>query len=322
MPLIGPTSYAPTLIEFLAHWKLVDERLSDPLVVEGLDLAGALALQAELEGALKVVGTTALDVRLVRAGLAAARESARAGHELFSVAMRAHWTGSPWMALLPKLPKVGAALDKFLRPCRDAVRLWALLETEPLPPGVTLPILVGPEPGMSRAELEARVEAARVAGLALEEAEQVAAVARRRRDMVLARVKSLLKAYTRLVPSRLGSDSPEATSIPRLWPLPGHTPEPVTAAGAWDAEAGAARLSWEASAEAQLSHYEVRMCPGADYTTEEETVLGRVKPEGERLWLSPIGLEVPGAEAAYRIYVVLETGNERGSETLRVVRPG
>ena len=65
--------------------------------------------------------------------------------------------------------------------------------------------------------------------------------------------------------------------------------------------------------------FELRGCFGDSYTTEEEEVLDN-NPPGVLEFVNSVGLVAPGSRAFYKVYVKLTTGNERGSNTVSVVR--
>lgn len=131
--------------------------------------------------------------------------------------------------------------------------------------------------------------------------------------------RALLISYTKALPVRVAAGSPLLGAMPRLWPLPGHTPEPVEAAGGWTGSA--ARLEWSECTDALQAGYQVRVCAGPDFSTEDEWVAGNVPAGGERSLETLAGLKRPGQVASYRVYVLLKTGNERGSTTVTVTRP-
>ena len=81
-------------------------------------------------------------------------------------------------------------------------------------------------------------------------------------------------------------------------------------------------MTWSESSEAALARYEVRGSAGDDYETDDEIVLATVLPTGSREVLTDFALNTPGLTAGFKVYVVLETGNERGSEAVFVTRPG
>lgn len=322
MPLNSPAQYPYTLRDFLVHWAQVEEETGEPLVLPGGDLAAARAVEAELTAAMNEVGDAEVALQISQASIKEARQEVKDGLERFLAVVRAYWADTPWVDLVPKLPKPGAALDKYLRPCRDGLRLWALLETKPAPPGAPLPIRVGPAAETGRAEYAAAVEGLRMKGLELEELEFALAARRAERNAVMRRVKALLTSYQRVVRALLPPDSLMMEVLPRLWPAPGHTPDPVRASGVWLPETGLARLTWTESKDALLDHYQVRGCAGAEYDRREESAVARIPAGAPRLLETARFLTGPGAEACFRVYVVLKTGNERASNPVPVERPG
>ena len=90
---------------------------------------------------------------------------------------------------------------------------------------------------------------------------------------------------------------------------------PITGAGSWLP----AIDEFTASPEEDLQEYELRGCFGDSYTTEEEEVLDN-NPPGVLEFVNSVGLVAPGSRAFYKVYVKLTTGNERGSNTVSVVR--
>ena len=321
MALESPASYPVTLIQFLTHWESVDAELVVPLVLLEGDRAAGLALGAELNAAMHEVVNASVQVTLAREFLVDGREQVRGLLDQFNAAVRTYWPGTPWAALVPRLPPAGAALDKYLRPCREAARLWALLEAEPAPPGAPVPILIGQSPGVGLAAYEAALEEVRLLGLALEAAEWALSVARARRNGVMLRVRAMLVSYTRALPSRLPAGHALLESMPRLWPLPGHTPDPVRAAGEWLPAEKRARLTWSESKDEALDHYEVRVCPGLDYNREDEVVLATVPPDAPRELVTGQLLSKPGTAASFRVYVVLRTENARASNVVSIRHP-
>ena len=321
MPLESPVSYSPTLREFLIHWKSVEVGTGGAFDLPEGGLAVGESLHAELEQAVESVRARVMDLNIAREGVKEGRTAVRESLEWFHAVVRAYWADTLWVDLLPKLPLPGAALDKYLWPCREGLRIWAALEAEPAPAGAPVPALIGPEGTMGRAEYAAEVEALRTGGLALETAEFSLAVARARRNAVMLRVRAMLISYTRVISARLAADDALMATMPRLWPLPGHTPDPVKASGEWLPETGKARISWTPSKDEQLDHYQIRVCAGPDHRRDDEAVLANIPAEAECAVETAELLGKPGAVATYRVYVILKTGNERASNVVTVERP-
>jgi len=129
-----------------------------------------------------------------------------------------------------------------------------------------------------------------------------------------------LKQYRQAVLATFPSASPLVESLPKITPPRGSTPDPVNASAAWDPALLKARVSHTASADPDLDHYELRACFGTRWRTAEAVVIGN-HPPGTLEFLTDDGLVAPGSRVFYKVYVVLTTMNERGSNTVSVTRP-
>ena len=76
---------------------------------------------------------------------------------------------------------------------------------------------------------------------------------------------------------------------------------------------------WSASTNPNLAHYSVRTAP-APYRAADESVVADVGP-GFTTFSTDSGLLAPGSVAQFKVYVVLTTGNENGSNTVSVTHP-
>jgi hypothetical protein len=65
----------------------------------------------------------------------------------------------------------------------------------------------------------------------------------------------------------------------------------------------------------------VRFCSGSDYVNEEEETIATILPGSVLVLLTLAGLSLPGAAASFKVYVVLESDNEKGSGAVVVTRP-
>ena len=102
-------------------------------------------------------------------------------------------------------------------------------------------------------------------------------------------LRERMNQYRALVRALLPPDNPLLQSLPALTPPSGSTPGAVDLSGAWDAAQGRAAFAWTPSASPDLDHYSLRA--------------------------------VPGADAGCKLYVVTRTGNEKGSNAVRVAHP-
>ncbi len=331
MPLMGHYSYPGVMDEFLAHWSAVDAALvaggggAAGLVVRGgVNRPGFLALSGELRTKLALLEAKDVGERVAAREILLRREVLLDWMGTFYDTVRLWWEGRPEGALVVPLPNTGAALDKVLRAARGLLRLWERVDGGSAPAGMVLPLRVGAAPGLDRAGFTLLMQKLEDAREEQESAAFEVSALRVERDALEVRVRKVLGAYVRAVPALLAAEHPLLASVPRISPLPGHTPEPVAVQAEWLPEDQAGKISWAASEDAALDHYEVRWYPGETYDKKEERLAFSVDKEADRVALvrqGQFGLVGPGAEASFKVYVVLTTDNERGSAAV-VVRSG
>lgn len=328
MPLMGHYSFPGVMDEFLAHWSGVDAALvagggAGLVVLGGMGRPGFLALSGELRAKLAVLEGKDIGERIAAREILLRREVLLRWMGVFNDTVRLWWEGLPEGALVTQLPNTGAALEKVLRAARGVALLWARVDGGSAPAGMSLPLRVGAgtAPGLDRAEFLLLLQGLEDARDAQETAAFEVSALRVERDALEVRVRKVLSAYVRAVPALLGEGHALLGSVPRISPLPGHTPEPVAVRAEWSAEDGAGKISWETSADAALDHYEIRWCPGDVYDKKEERLALSIHKDADRVALVRNGLVVPGAESTFKVYVVLTTDNERGSAAM-VVRSG
>lgn len=324
MPLSGPASYVPTISEFRSFWQVVDGSSGTPLLITDprnptgprLGVAVMTTLYEALDAHAAEVSDceTELDYRQMR--LAEARREAVAAAQEFQRKVRADGRLQHLARRLTTLPAATYGEGPFMKGM-NAVRLrWKTAES----------LLGAPFPltsGETHAGFRTRVAALDAAFEAAEEADLLWALARMRRDETQALARAVLASFRTAMEGEFLPEDPLLVSLPRIYPLAGHTPDAVALHAAWEAENSRAKLTWPASADADLSHYEVRASHHARrYSTEDERVLGRVEKGAAREFFTTDGLAAPGATGRYKVYVVLTTGNERGSAEAAVTRPG
>lgn len=127
--------------------------------------------------------------------------------------------------------------------------------------------------------------------------------------------------YRAAVEATFGPAHPLTLSLPILFPAAGSTPDPVTLSGSWNAPAFQAELTWTPSADPDLQEYEVRMSPGATYDANSATVIGNVPGGTTTSFFTTAGLATSGSTASFKVFVILTTSNEAGSNTVTITRP-
>ena len=321
----GPASFVPTTAEFLAHWTLVNAALppAEPLV-----LVGAIT-RAILDGHGTTLGTLHSqvqaeinDVELAIGDLDARKLALHTRLNQFNDKIRAYLGATTFARAMPKVPGITEGQGTFFPPLDDMDNLWLRINAMAPIPGFTPPLLLG---GYAHATFSALpagdLALLRAAYKAVGREELELRVKRGERQDLEDVIYPILKSYREAMPTFFAPTHALVESLPRLTPDPGSTPDPVNATGVWDAAAVKAKITWEASTAADLDHYEIRWSPGSTYSTDDESTLGSVAKDATREFLSAQGLGAPGAVSVFRVYVVTETGNEKGSNTVKITRP-
>lgn len=318
MPISGSSSYPATINEFVAHWSQADAALSPNSIV----LANGASVDT-----LESLGEDLSDKRDEVEAALNGREIARGDVELkksaiqvrvvqFNDKVRAFFPDTQWLNALPEAPRTSSAEGVFLSPVADASNLWTRINADP---NTAAPItLLG---AYDQATFAVDIAALKSAYGTLDTAGTNLAITRGQRNKLQDEIYEILKSYRLALPTFFAKDDPLVTTLPRLSPLPGHTPDPVTLSGQWDPGAEMANLSWTESTDSSLARYEIRMSPGPNYLTEDESVIGTVEPGSPLTFSTNSGLTAAGLTAGFRVYVVLTTGNEKGSNDLIIARP-
>jgi len=113
------------------------------------------------------------------------------------------------------------------------------------------------------------------------------------RDLLMAEAYEILKSYRENVPSALIDFPVLVETMPRLTPLPGHTPTAVNASAVFPAP-NASRVVYEASTDSMLHSYELRGTVVDRYSEEDALVIATYTPNDPREFITPFGLNQPG----------------------------
>ncbi len=321
MPISGPTSFVPVTEECLGHWAAVDTALGagNEVVLPGAVNRAALqtklnalvAKQADVQAKLNAEEVARGDVELKRQDLLL-----RANQ--FNDKIRGMFPGSKWVRALPSVPTITEAQSKFVQPLDDIGNLWGLINADPATPAAVS--LLG---GYLVAAFLAEVTGLKTASTTLNIARSNTKIALEERNDLQDAIYEILKNYRQVMPTFFAPDHALVESLPRLTPEPGSTPAAVTANGSYDATQQKARLSSTQSTDPNLLRIEWRYCQGPNFSTDLEAVVpgGSIPPGGNLEILTDIALSSPGAVATFRAYVITTTGNEKGSNTVTIVRP-
>lgn len=307
------------MTEFIEHWEAVDALAA--VVLPGGQTRGDLmsyrtALQALRDG----ITDLDMDLALARATRDIQVEALQARVIAFNTKVRGLFAGTALIRALPEAFAVSDGETAVNDGLHRVLRMWGNINgLTVLPAGLTLPMLL-PD-GTTRAELATARDTLRAAYQTVIELDQDLKEERGKRNDFQETIYATLKAYRLRVAGEFPAGHSLVDTMPALTPTGTRTPDAVVATGVWDAGEAKAQITWEASADSDLARYEVRGVPGEDYVADDEVVLATVLPEEAREVLTGFALGTPGLKASFKVYVVLHTGHERGSEAVMVQRP-
>lgn len=316
MPFSGPSSYLETIDEFIGHWTDVNVELGlTPLLLPGpYALADLQADRDDLSTAITEIVAAINDTEGHRTDRDSGKATVRERMRQFGAFVQGILAGSSYTGRVPDLIRLEANPGLWLIAMRDIRNIWTDVNAAP-PAGFTPPlVLTG---GYTLALFEADVDALEATFENLSLAEQDVDRELDERDQIYRSIRDMLVIYRQAVPGLFPVDHPLVTSLPRLTPLPGHTPDAVVLTGVWNATTLKADLSWTASSDADLESYPVRRSGSDPYNTNTELAV-QTLPPGTLVLSTDAGLTTPGATMRFKVYVKLTTGNEKGSNAVEI----
>jgi hypothetical protein len=319
MPFSGPGTYLETMDEFIGHWTDVNAALApNPMVLPtGYVLAD---LQTDRDDTATEMAQLEDFINAMEMHRTARDNQEPALHEdmkQLGAYIRGALVKSTYAGLIPGLPRFTSRQDEWRKAMDDSASLWSRVNTAP-PAGFTPPLVIPNTTTL--AQFNTKVTAMKATFEAYNLAAQDADLAILDRDAIYTRVRSELNLYRATVSSYFAEDHPLVLSIPLLNPLPGHTPDPVALTGFWDASKDWAEFNWTASADPDIANYVLRRSGSNPYSGATEQHVATIDP-GTLTITTDEGLLTPGGTMRFKLYVVLSTGNERGSNVVEITRP-
>lgn len=318
MPITGPSSWLSTIDEFSAHWVQVNAALTAPLVLTTAYAVATLGTaRTTLSTSMTTLSTGINDRQIAEATVVQSEATARGKIGDFNRAVRAFLGTTAYAPALGEVPAKGAAQGKYEKAMDDTSSLWVKINSVTLPTFTPPLVLRG---GYTQGSFGTLVSSLKVAYTTATAAGRNEKVQLELRNAAFDVIRPRLVEYRKAVIASFAPGSPLVLSLPKLYPPSGTTPDAVSAAGLWDAVVGKAKLQWSASEEPELAHYSIRFCAGTTYRAENEQVAGLAEP-GTLMFETEAGLVSAGLKAAFKVYVVLASGNERGSNVVKIARP-
>lgn len=357
MSYTGPGSVVTLCDEFLTHWLAVNAAQAPgaiTVVPEGGAVAKTRADLLALRGTYFAVqsapGTAAVlpapapqypsVVALLnlqeqgRAAVALGRTQVVEIIGAFNRKVRGVLGHTTFPKSLPALPAETDGVQEILKAADDVFDVWMAVNAIPvvLPPPpplftppLTIPVSV---PGSNAVQLltfveaQGRLTAMRTGVANMRTAEIGLKVMRPHRDKIWEReILPVLRAYVKRIQGEYPPGHAFVTSLPQIYPQGGHTPEAVNLTGEFNTVTQQGDYQWSASTDPDLDRIEFRQCPGPVYEDDAYTVLATFPPDGPLSFSTAAGFENPGQTSTVKVYVVLKTGNERGSNAVSLTRP-
>lgn len=320
MPITGVGSWLTTIDEFLAHWNDVNATFAPgsltlsgsygrpTLVTDRAALAAAITdVQTKDNTRQSAAGTRDLQRAVVRPKMLQ-----------FGPAVRGFLPGSRYIPAIPRVPAFQDSPGKWRDRMDDMNSLWVAINlNSPAVPGFTPPLKLSST--YLQANFATDMAALSTAFTDLITADQSAQLARQQRTQLFEPIYQRLKQYRLAVPATFAAGHPLIDSLPALTPPAGSTPDAVQLSASWNSGTDMADLVWGVSADPELDFYSIRYHPGPRYKAAEEQLVGTV-PAGTQTLATDFGLPASGSVAWFKVYVVTSTGNEKGSNAVKVVR--
>ena len=310
--------------EFIAHWTQCNTALT-PLFLLVRQLNNITMSQAQfttlrdtLQTQQNNIQTCLITQQIARGGINLKKTLLQRQFSLFTSLLEGYFRNTDFYEARPLAPGFTDGQETFTRPLTDMMTLWVKINAGPAPAGVTLPLVLGD--GTTQGTFASAVSGLQFAYADEQAKVQDLALARAKRNRTQDQAYEVMKIYRETVPGRLSAFPELIATLPRLTPLPGHTPVPVNASAVFQAP-NASKVVHDASTDLQLLRYELRGTVGDQYNDEDAIVLATHTPQEPREFVTTFGLTQPGAEIALKVFVVLTTGNEAGSATMLLERP-
>ena len=334
MALSSNGSYIPTINEFLAHWAQADLVVQpsgiilaeEPGVIPaGFNRSGLLVLRDSLTIQLDAVQDKLNDLQIAGGELELLKQKMYKRLGLFLGLMDGYYSSTPYYPARPEAPGMGAGEEKFCAPLRDMKSLWGKLNAAPAPTGVALPLEINEGTAEIELNFELTIFTADLALLQTKYAARAAAeqnlrLARSRRDKLKVQIRAVLVAYRAAAQSKLAGMSELLDTLPRVTPLPGHTPDAVTISAVY-VPPDTAQVTHSESDDPDFKEYQFRGTVGEDGDPEDAVVLATHTARTPAPFTTQLGLGIPGGAGSYWVFVITKGGNERASARAVVHRP-
>ena len=317
MAITGPASYLPTTDLFLAHYGSANTTLgaAGPIVLkDGVTVASLTTLRNTLATQRSAVEVARNGMEGARADIEIKKGALLARLNQFNNKVESLAAGTRWVQMLPNAFTITEGMGLVVQPLDDMGDVWSRYELGTMS---TLSLLGG----YLRTTFTTDLASLKTAYTAWTNAVNGLDLARAVRNETQVAIYEILKQYRKRIAAEFLPGSAIFETLPRLTPLPGHTPEPAVLSGLWNATTTKADLAWTTPEDPGVVTVQVRGSVGPEYDSEDETILITLSPSAPQTWSGLFGLALPGTASTFKIYLLTAEGNERGSNPVTVQRP-
>ena len=221
---------------------------------------------------------------------------------------------------LPVASTLSANRARFTRPLQDIKDIWTRANADTTVPGFTPPLLLAG--GYALANLTADLTALDAAYAAYGAAIATVRAAIDKRNVQMQAVLALLIQYREVIGGRYAATDAVYTSLPRLYPPRGGTPKPAeNILYTYLAAPNTVTITFTPSTSANIDRYEARFSPGDKYDATNETIVAMTPVKGPFALSFTYTQVTAGDTGLFKVYVINNTDNEKGSKVLKIARP-
>ena len=322
--ITGPSSYVPVMTAFNASWEEANSLLPSPYIVRLADVNQTMtraqfeALITTLEAQQNTVTNRLVQQQVARGQINQQKTALLAQFALFVSVLDGYYQNTEFDTLRPICPSFHDGKEVFCEPLGLMLNLWEEINEGPAPAGITLPLTLSD--GTSKESFASAISTLAFAYKNEEKKAFQVDIARARRNRTQMKAYEAMKFYREGARNAFRAFPELLDTLPRLTPLPGHTPTPVAASAVFQPP-NATKVVHEASTDPDLHSYQLRGTAGDQYDESDAVVIATHSPTDPREFITTFGLTQPGVKIALKVFVILNTDNEAGSAPMIVERP-
>ncbi len=298
-----------TFNQFLEHWTLANAELSPGAVVltGGYDLADYTADLATLEDLYETLAEDEVTLVSQRVTRDSTEPLISERMRQFRAFVKGAHGDSNWAHSLPDTPMGSSQGGIWINAITKFKKVWTEMDAV-LTPDVTL------TGGYTLANFTTQTDALAAALTDISESQVSTKKALEDRNDLYDVLRKHLANYRLVVEGSFPAEHAMIESIPRLYPLPGHTPTAPTGVSLhYNAISGQFDISWNAVEDGDLDHYRIDYALASAEDFGEPTTFLASVPAGTLSYSTSVGTSTPGLGISIKVYAVLDTGNEAGS---------